>query len=197
MDHLSKDQVEQVMLQRNVKSPSGSWCKLKHVENIKQRTETMEWSGMEWKGHRQKGKKSGQRERQDPTTNVEGHEQRKDLWKGQAGERPTFPWIRKGHKQKQERFHRWRIQERMEKCTLRQSQSHKRARYVRCFEHLLAEAGMSCLYSCHQWHRVDEAVYFGLPTSRSVCKLSSRQVLCVPWTVVWLVGTHSAKHPFR
>ena len=38
------------------------------------------------------------------------------------------------------------------------SQSFKLARHVRCFEHLVAEAGMSRLYSCHQRHRVEEAV---------------------------------------
>ena len=31
----------------------------------------------------------------------------------------------------------------------------KRARYTRCFEHLVAEAGMSCLDSCHQWQKMD------------------------------------------
>ena len=47
-----------------------------------------------------------------------------------------------------------------EKCTLRQSQSYLRRRYIRCSEQLVAEAGMSCLFSCHQWHRVEEAGYF-------------------------------------
>ena len=74
--------------------------------------------------------------------------------------------------------------------TLRQSQSYRRTRYTRCFEH-------SSLYSCHQWHRFEEAVYFWLPMSRSVCKLSSCHAPCIPWPVVWLVGTHNAKHRFR
>ena len=38
---------------------------------------------------------------------------------------------------------------------------------------------------------------FCLPTSRSVCKLDSRQAPCTPWPAVWLVGTHNAKHRFR
>ena len=66
---------------------------------------------------------------------------------------------------------------------LRHFQPYKRTRYIRCFDHSAAGAGMSCLYSCHQWHRVEEAVYFWLPTSRSVCKLNSRQAPCFPWPV--------------
>ena len=127
---------------------------------------------MEWKGHRQR-KEVGPREGQDPTTNVERQGQRKELWKGQASEKSARPRKGKGQRQKQERFHRWRTEQRLEKCTLRQSQSHRRTRYTRCFEHLVGEAGMSCLYSCHQWHRVEEAVYFWLPMSRSVCRLNS------------------------
>ena len=56
---------------------------------------------------------------------------------------------------------------------------------------------MSGLHSCDHWQRVVEAVYFWLPTSRSVCKLNSRQAPCTPWPVVWLVGTHNAKRRFR
>ena len=56
---------------------------------------------------------------------------------------------------------------------------------------------MSCLHRCHQRHRVEEAVYFGHPTSRSLCKLNTCQVPCAPWPFVWLVRTHDAKHRFR
>ena len=69
---------------------------------------------MDWKGHQER-KEVGPRKRQDPTTNVEGQEQKKELWKGQAGERSTFPWKGNGQRQEQERFHRWRIQQRLEK----------------------------------------------------------------------------------
>ena len=120
---------------------------------------------MEWKGHGQR-KEVGPGEGQDPITIVEGQLQRKELGKGQAGEKSARPRKWKGQGQKQERFHRWRIQQRLEKCTLRQSQSYRRARHIRCFENLVAEAGMSCLYSCHQWHGVEEAVYFWASQSR-------------------------------
>ena len=44
---------------------------------------------MYWKGHQQR-KEVWPRERQDPTTNVEGREQRKDLWKSkQAKGQPS------------------------------------------------------------------------------------------------------------
>ena len=134
--------------------------KISHVESIRQRIRIVEW-----KGHGQR-KEVGPREGQDPTTIVEVQEQRKELGKGQAGEKPARPRKGKGQRQKQERFHRWRIQQRLEKCTLRQSQSYRRARYTRCFEHLVAEAGMSCLYSCHQWHGVEEAFYLWASQSR-------------------------------
>ena len=77
----------------------GSWGKFKHVDNIRQRIQIMEW-----KGHRQR-KEVGP-ERQDPTTNVEGQKQRKELWEGRAGERSAFPRKAKGQRQEQER---WRI----------------------------------------------------------------------------------------
>ena len=53
------------------------------------------------------------------------------------------------------------------------------------------------MYCCHQWHRVEGAVYFWLPMSRSVCRLNSCHAPCIPWPGVWLVGTHNAKHRFR
>ena len=45
---------------------------------------------MEWKGRGQR-KEVGPRERQDLTSNVEGQDQRKETWKGQACEESTFP----------------------------------------------------------------------------------------------------------
>ena len=148
-----------MMLQKKKRQiHSGSRGKIKHVESIRQRIRTVEW-----KGHGQR-KEVGPREGQDPTTDVEGQLQRKELGKGQAGEKSARPMKWKGQGQKQERFHRWRIQQRLEKCTLRQSHSYRRAR--RCFEHFVAEAGMSCLYSCHQWHVVEEAVFFWASQSR-------------------------------
>ena len=45
-------------------------------------------------------------------------------------------------------------------CILRGSLSYQRARHIRCFEELVAEAGNSCVYGRHQWHHVEAAVYF-------------------------------------
>ena len=52
---------------------------------------------MEWKGHQQR-QEVGPREGQDPSTNVEGQGQRKELWKGQASEKSARP--RKGKRAK-------------------------------------------------------------------------------------------------
>ena len=106
---MSEDQVEQVMLQKKTANPQ---------RELGQSQARRHW---QWK-------EVGPRERQDPSTSVEGQEQRKELWKGQASERSALPRKGTGQRQKQERFHRWRVQQRLEKCTLRQSQSYKRAR---------------------------------------------------------------------
>ena len=170
-DPCLKIRLNKWMLRKKIKSPAGAEAKIKHVESIRQRIESRPRNG--------KGRSRAKREAT-PNHKRGRARTKKELWKGQASERSAFPRKGKRQRQKQERFHRWRIQQRMEKCTSRQSLSHKRGRHTRCFEHLVAEAGLSCLYSCHQWHRVEEAVYFGLHTSRSVCKLNSRQA---PYTV--------------
>ena len=179
------------MLQKNVKSPAGAGAK----------SSTSKASGKgskSWNGNGTgKRKKSGQEKGKTQPQTSKSKGKGKSSGKGKHVKSQSAQGKRKGQRQKQERFHRWRIEQRLEKCTLRQSQSHRRTRYKRCFEHLVGEAGMSCLYSCHQWHRVEEAVHFGLPMSRSVCRLNSCHAPCIPWPVVWLVGTHNAKHRFR
>ena len=52
------------------------------------------------------------------------------------------------------------------------------------FEHLVAEAGLSCLYSCHQWHRVEEAVYYGLPESATFRVNASHAIALMTFTDV-------------
>ena len=152
---LSEDQIGQVMLQKKVKSPSGSWGKNKHVESNQAKNRDLEWRG----DHRHR-KEVAPRKKQDPTQTSKSENKGKSSEKGKQANGHPFQRRGKRKSKKQERFHKWRIQQRVEKCTLRQSLSYQRARYRRCFEHLVAEAGMSCLYSCHQWHRVEEAVYF-------------------------------------
>ena len=80
---------------------------------------------------------------------------------------------------------------------LRRSLSCQRARHPRCFEDLVAEAGISCMCCCHQWHHVEEAVYCWIPELRWVLNMGSHQAPRVPWPTVWLVGKHKAKHPVR
>ena len=149
---LSEDQVEQVMLQKkstsNTSKASGKGSK--------------PWNG---KGTG-KGKTSDQEKGKTQPQASKGKNKGKSSGNGKQAKGHSLKGVGKG--KKQERFHRRRIQQRLEECTLRQPQSFKRARYFRCFEHLVAEAGMSCLYSCHQYHRVN-----------------------------WLVGTHNTKHRFR
>ena len=146
---------------------------------------------MEWKGHR-KGKSGQEQDKTQPQASKGKNKGKKTL--ETASKRKVSP-PRERNRAKAKTRKGFTGGE--SNKDLRQSQSYKRARYLRCFEHLVAVAGMSCLYICHQWHRVEEAVYFWLLTSRSVCNLNSRQAPCIPWSVVWLVGTHNAKHRVR
>ena len=82
-------------------------------------------------------------------------------------------------------------------CVLRRSSSCQRAKHTRCLEELVADAGCSGKYCSHQWHHVEEAVYFWILELRSVCKMNSRQAPGIPRRIVWLVGAHNAKHWFR
>ena len=103
---LSEDQVEQVTLHKKVKSPAGAGAKSSTSKTSGKGSKP--WSGT----GTAKGKKWGQEVGKTQPKNAEGHEQRKDLWEGQAGERPTFPWIRERAKAKTRKVHKWRIQQR-------------------------------------------------------------------------------------
>ena len=174
--HLSGDRVEHVMLQKNVKSPAEAGAQSSTLAEERSRA-------------KRKARPNHKRRR---ARSKERALERASIRKAHQ----TFPREGRGQRQQQERFHRWRIQRRLATCTLRQSQSYKRARYIRCFEYLVAAAGMSCLYRCHQRHRVEEAVYFWLPTSRSVCNLNSRQAPWVP--ALRLVGSSArCQTPFQ
>ena len=189
---LSDDQVEQVMLQKNVKSQAGAGAK--SSTSKASGTGSKSWNG---KGTG-KGKKSGQEKGKTQPQTSKGKSKGQSSGMGKHVKSQPAQGKGKGRGKKQERFQRWRIEQRLEKCTLRQSQSHRRTRYIRCFEHLVGEAGMSCLYSCHQWHRaLRKQFIFWLPMSRSVCRLNSCHASCILWPVVWLVGTHNARHRFR
>ena len=74
-------------------------------------------------------------------------------------------------------------------CIMRRSLSNQCARHIRCFEELVAEAGISCMYSCHQWHHVEKEICFGNLELRLVCKMNSHQAPRIPWSIVWLVHT--------
>ena len=53
----------------------------------------------------------------------------------------------------------------------------------------MAEAGISCMFSCHQWHHVEKEVCFGNLELRLVLKMNSHQAPRIPWSIVWLVHT--------
>ena len=63
----------------------------------------------------------------------------------------------------------------------------------------MAEARISRMYSCHQWHHVEAAVFFlgVILELKSVCKMNSNQAPRTARPMVSLVGTHNAKHRFR
>ena len=155
--NLSEDEVEQVMLQKKVKSPAGAGqnhARRKHQAKDPNR-------GME----RALAKERSRAKRRARPNHNRRRAIAKERARERASRRKVSPPKERGRaKAKTRKVSQVENPTRLEKCTLRQSQSYRRAR--RCFEHLVAEAGMSCLYSCHQLHGVEEAFYFWASQSR-------------------------------
>ena len=149
---LSEEEIEG-LVSTNVKSPAGAGKKGNTSKATSKRT-TQTKGKSTCKGNKlDKGKGKSRQ----PSTSPTCKSKEKSSGKGKQSKEPVLANARV---KKQERFHIWRAQQRASLCMWGRSVSHQCVRHIRCFEELVAQAGISCMWSCH---------HFGIPDLRSVC----------------------------